>query len=345
MPEYYQIRVGGHLDREWSAWFDGLTLTHDPDGCTTLAGQVADQAALYGLIGKARDLGLRLILVALVAPDEGRREEPMRARRPTHRIAVSDGELSAYVAGSGPALVFLHGNAGRWQHWGLQLHALSRNYRCIAFDFRGYGASSPLRTPNSLSMMADDTHTLCQALGVTRATVVGHSMGGGVAQALALRHPHLVAGLVLLSPQAVDVVPARPPELTRAMLRPLLMEGFSPGFRQRQPGLVARLVAEQLETRLETLRNVTFDDLPMDPTAIRAPALVLAGGSDARTPAGETRRLAVQLPNGVYLELPAAGHNLPSEASAAVSTAIEQFVRDATVSESAPGAQRGGTLM
>lgn len=63
MPEHYQIRVGGHLDREWSAWFDGLTLTHDPDGCTTLAGPVTDQAALYGLIGKARDLGLTLILV------------------------------------------------------------------------------------------------------------------------------------------------------------------------------------------------------------------------------------------------------------------------------------------
>lgn len=338
MPEHYLIRIGGHLDREWSAWFDGLTLTHDPDGCTTLAGPVADQAALYGLLGKARDLGLRLILVALVAPDEGRREELMRALRPTHRIAVSDGELSAYVAGSGPALVFLHGNAGRWQHWGPQLQTLSRQFRCIAFDFRGYGASSPLRTPNSLSLMANDTHTLCQALGVTRATVVGHSMGGGVAQALALRHPDLVSGLVLLSPQAVDVVPARPPELTLAKLGPLLMEGFSPGFRQRQPGLVARLVAEQLETRLETLRNVAFDDLPMDPTAIRAPALVLAGGSDADTLAGEIRRLALQLPNGVYHELPAVGHNLPVEDSAAVSMAIEQFVRGAAVSERAPGA-------
>lgn len=71
MPEHYQIRVDGHLDREWSAWFDGLTLTHDPDGCTTLTGAVTDQAALFGLIGKIRDLGLRLMLVARVAPNEG----------------------------------------------------------------------------------------------------------------------------------------------------------------------------------------------------------------------------------------------------------------------------------
>jgi hypothetical protein len=68
MPEHYQIRVSGYLDQGWSAWFDGLALSHDPDGCTTLAGPVADQAALYGLIGKARDLGLTLILVARVEP-------------------------------------------------------------------------------------------------------------------------------------------------------------------------------------------------------------------------------------------------------------------------------------
>jgi hypothetical protein len=67
MADYYQIRVCGHLDREWSAWFDGFTITHDADGCTTLVGLVTDPAALYGLISKARDLGLTLILVTLVA--------------------------------------------------------------------------------------------------------------------------------------------------------------------------------------------------------------------------------------------------------------------------------------
>jgi hypothetical protein len=70
MPAYYQIRVKGHLDLDWSAWFDGFTISHDPDSCTTIAGIVADQAALYGLIGKARDLGLVLLMVAQIAPEE-----------------------------------------------------------------------------------------------------------------------------------------------------------------------------------------------------------------------------------------------------------------------------------
>ena len=63
MAIYYQITVEGHLDQTWSAWFDGLTITYQPNGDTTLAGPVADQAALYGLLKKARDLGLTLLAV------------------------------------------------------------------------------------------------------------------------------------------------------------------------------------------------------------------------------------------------------------------------------------------
>ena len=64
MPAYYRIRVQGHLDPTWSIWFVGLSVTHDADGDTTLAGPVADQAALYSLLRKARDLGLTLLAVA-----------------------------------------------------------------------------------------------------------------------------------------------------------------------------------------------------------------------------------------------------------------------------------------
>ena len=67
MPDHYQIRVKTHRDLDWSAWFDQLTITHDADGCTTIAGMLADQAALYGLIGKARNLGLTLVAVQCIA--------------------------------------------------------------------------------------------------------------------------------------------------------------------------------------------------------------------------------------------------------------------------------------
>ena len=59
----YRIRIGGHLDPAWSDWFDGLSVTQHDDGTTVLSGSVADQAALYGLLGRLRDLGATLISV------------------------------------------------------------------------------------------------------------------------------------------------------------------------------------------------------------------------------------------------------------------------------------------
>jgi hypothetical protein len=59
----YHIRVAGHLDSHWSAWFDGLTIANEPNGEAVLSGAVADQAALHGLLSKIRDLGLPLLAV------------------------------------------------------------------------------------------------------------------------------------------------------------------------------------------------------------------------------------------------------------------------------------------
>jgi len=68
MAAIYRMRVDGHLGQHWSNWFDSLTITHDADGSTSLVGAIRDQAALYGLIDKARDLGLTLLAVERLAP-------------------------------------------------------------------------------------------------------------------------------------------------------------------------------------------------------------------------------------------------------------------------------------
>jgi hypothetical protein len=67
-PGGYEIRLKGHLETRWAAWFDGLTIIHDSDGTTIIHGPVADQAALHGLLQKTRDLGLPLISVNYVEP-------------------------------------------------------------------------------------------------------------------------------------------------------------------------------------------------------------------------------------------------------------------------------------
>jgi hypothetical protein len=66
----YQIRVNGHLDPEWTNWFEGLTVTLEEDGSSLLTGPVVDQAALHGLLKKVRDLGLPLISVNPILFDD-----------------------------------------------------------------------------------------------------------------------------------------------------------------------------------------------------------------------------------------------------------------------------------
>jgi hypothetical protein len=65
-PERYEIRLKGHLDDRWAAWFESLNLTHESDGTTILCGPVVDQAELHGLLRKVRDLGMTLISVIRV---------------------------------------------------------------------------------------------------------------------------------------------------------------------------------------------------------------------------------------------------------------------------------------
>jgi hypothetical protein len=69
-PARYELRLDGHLDDHWTAWFNDLTMTHQNDGTTTLRGLVPDQAALHGLLAKVRDLGVTLISVEAMDANE-----------------------------------------------------------------------------------------------------------------------------------------------------------------------------------------------------------------------------------------------------------------------------------
>jgi hypothetical protein len=65
-PARYEVRLQGHLDARWAAWFDGLSLKRESDGTTVIQGPIADQAALHGLLRKVNDLGLALISVTRI---------------------------------------------------------------------------------------------------------------------------------------------------------------------------------------------------------------------------------------------------------------------------------------
>lgn len=72
----YDIRVGGQIDTQWSAWLDGLTITHPHPGEAMISGEIVDQAALHGTLDRIRNLNLPIISVVRIDP------EPVRSRRP-----------------------------------------------------------------------------------------------------------------------------------------------------------------------------------------------------------------------------------------------------------------------
>jgi hypothetical protein len=74
-PLVYQIRIKGHLGRQWTDWFEGLTITLEDNGETLLTGPVVDDAALHGLLKKVRDLGMPLLSVNRIEPDQAEATE------------------------------------------------------------------------------------------------------------------------------------------------------------------------------------------------------------------------------------------------------------------------------
>jgi 3-oxoadipate enol-lactonase len=238
------------------------------------------------------------------------------------RIDIGPTTLAVYDSGghAEEAIVFLHGNLSRWQHWAPQLAALGGEVRCIAFDQRGFGASDPEPRPSSAVALAGDVAALCDKLGVRRAHIVGLSLGGVIGQAVAVLHEGLTASLVAAGTYRVDaphpIVAAfnahyagAVPEL--ATLQPMVEAmTFSEEFRTSDPETTQRVVSEMLSTDQATFEATPgiLDDGPLVAAPkISAPTLVIGAAHDETAPPEVTRRLAASIPGARY-ELLDTGH-------------------------------------
>jgi pimeloyl-ACP methyl ester carboxylesterase len=150
-------------------------------------------------------------------------------------FAERDGVNLAYIeAGTGePALVFVHGWTCNLSHWRHQTAEFSKDHRVLAVDLRGHGQSARPDQDYSIQGFADDVDWLIQTLGLSRPVVVGHSMGGVVAAALARKSPGSVCAVILIDS---PIVPFGP------QLRPVvdgILQGLKgPGYRQLAEGFL-----------------------------------------------------------------------------------------------------------
>ena len=242
------------------------------------------------------------------------------------KARVGDIEMFYMEAGQGEPLVLIMGFSGDHLAWGFQLPAFAERYRVLAFDNRGAGQTDAPDDPYTTRMMAQDTAGLMDKLGIGRAHVLGVSMGGMIAQELALHHPERVRSLHLACTLArpdtyLAAVSASWRELRvrldrEASLRAIGPWLFAPVTYNQRPEFVETLVQNALANphpqtltgflrQGEAIRNHdTLDRL----AAMRCPTLVSVAEEDILVPPRFSRELAARIPGAALHVVPGGGH-------------------------------------
>ncbi|MBU1274797.1 MAG: alpha/beta hydrolase [Proteobacteria bacterium] len=258
------------------------------------------------------------------------------------------GDITLYyeIHGQGRPLVMIRGLGSNADHWYGQVPALSERYQVVVFDNRGVARSSDPGGPLSVRQMAGDTLGLLDALGLESPLVFGLSMGGMIAQELAINHSQRLSGLVLActhpgGPHQVrptaevealfkDMVYLATPEAKRAAAPTL----FDPKTLEQRPQVAAEYAEVSLRhpagadilTRQwnAVLGHDTYDRLPQ----IQAPTLVLTGDADVLIPPGNSEILAQRIPGAKLAVIPGGGHQILVEQPAPCNQAVLAFLGD-----------------
>ena len=236
-------------------------------------------------------------------------------------------------------LLFLHGVGGGHTAWDRQLPYFSaRGYRALAWDQPGYGGTQPV-DPYDLEQVA---MALKRRVGDEPAILVGHSMGGFVAQEAYARFPECVRALVLCFTSAAfggggsdfarQFIAARIAPLddgkTMAEIAARLMPSMR-GSRSDAQGLVHAggvMAGVPPETYRKAVRLLTTFDRRAQLSAIRVPTLLVAGGDDRVAPAEVMQRMAQKIPGAEFVLLDGCGHLGPMDQPDPFNEALAQFL-------------------
>jgi 3-oxoadipate enol-lactonase len=258
--------------------------------------------------------------------------------------SVGKYEIFYREEGEGYPLVLIHGLAGDHQAWAPQIEAFRGRHRIVAFDNRGAGKSTQVDEPVTTAELAGDTLGLMDALRISRAHVVGRSMGGSIAQHIALRAPERVQSLVLCASFAkLDPLGVRVLTNMREVLewrrswadhaRHSVPNFVSSDFFNTQPQRVAQI--EQLiggETRLPAcyvrqnhacLEHDTLDELHR----IACPTLILAGKKDPICSLTATRWMSERIPGAQTLVFEHGSHFFLVEEPEKFQTTLAEWLR------------------
>ncbi|AHG93012.1 alpha/beta hydrolase fold protein (plasmid) [Gemmatirosa kalamazoonensis] len=250
------------------------------------------------------------------------------------------------TTGAGPAVLLVQGVGIVGEGWRPQIDGLAGHHQVIAFDNRGIGASTLGRGPLTIDALAADALAILDAEGIERCHVVGHSMGGLIAQAIALAQPARVASLTLMctfpdGPSGARLTPStlvaslRTRIGTRRMRRQAFLELVMPASLLRATDrdalaaslapLFGRDLAEQPPIVMRQLRAMTrFDVRDRLGELAAVPTLVASAAEDRIAPPVRGRALTASIPGARYVEFSNAGHGLPIQYPHAVNLLLAE---------------------
>jgi 3-oxoadipate enol-lactonase len=247
--------------------------------------------------------------------------------------------------GSGPALLLIMGLGLSGGAWWRSVPALAERFRVITYDNRGTGRSTALTYPYTTEAMADDALAVLESAGVERAHVYGMSLGGMVAQQLALRHPKHVRGLVLgaTQPGGRRAAVAEPEVMSFFQRRSELPSdesawasvpyNYSPKGRDRYAARVAEDIARRLANPFDEhayraqMCAATLHNCYGRLARLEQPTLVVHGTADRVIPFGNAELMAERIPGARLRPLRDCGHLYPTEFPR-VNNAIGDFLEE-----------------
>ncbi len=249
------------------------------------------------------------------------------------------GNLSLNIQEKGvgePALVFLHYWGGSHRSWNGVIARLADTFRCVAYDSRGWGKSEAPASGYSIADLADDASSLIQTLGLTEYVLVGHSMGGKVAQLVASRNPIGLVGLILVAP-ATPTPTHFPEEALQQQLhaydnRETVVQTI--GFLSAKipcPEVLEQIVEDSLSgspaATIAWPMSGIVEDISSEVSKIAVPTLVLAGELDNLDSVEQHRREVLPRIASAQLEVIAgSGHLIPIDEPEQLAFAISRFV-------------------
>ncbi|AXC13628.1 putative hydrolase [Acidisarcina polymorpha] len=253
------------------------------------------------------------------------------------KVTIGNVSLAVEERGTGNvSLVFLHYWGGTHRTWNKVAAELQSTYRIVTYDMRGWGESSAADDGYSISALAAESAALIEHLGLSKYVLIGHSMGGKVAQLVASRRPQGLIGLILVAP--ATPTPSHLPEAAKEQQihaydnRETVLQTLAfLSARIPDPDTVEQIVQDSLsgtpEAKLAWPTSAMLEDISSEVSKITVPTLVLAAELDRLDSIEQHRREVVARISVARLEvIPHSGHLLPIDEPMQTARAIDSFI-------------------